>query len=113
MKVIVAGMSKTGTKTLHAALNELGYEVYDFIEHFWEHGKYWDKILTKGGSVQDFQEMYEDVDAVVDMPANAFWEDIHEAFPEAKVSVLFIYQHCKYLQCNNSNICYFTRTFFL
>ena len=34
MKVIVAGMPKTGTKTMKAALEELGYSVYDLIENF-------------------------------------------------------------------------------
>ena len=86
MKVIVAGFSKTGTKTLNAALTELGYEVYDFLEHFWHHGENWNKILKYGGTVEDFKRMYEDVDAVCDVPACAFWEEIHEAFPDSKVS---------------------------
>ena len=30
--------------------------------------------------------MYKDVDAVVDAPAFYFWEEIHKAFPDAKVS---------------------------
>ena len=34
MKVIVAGFSKTGTKSMCAALRELGYKVYDVEEHF-------------------------------------------------------------------------------
>ena len=85
MKVIVAGFSKTGTKTLNAALTKLGYNVYDFMEHFWEHGTYWEKILSIGGSAEDFKEMYRNVDAVVDGPVFAFWEDIQKVFPDAKV----------------------------
>ena len=34
MKVIYAGYSKCGTKTMRAALTELGYEVYDFMENY-------------------------------------------------------------------------------
>ena len=85
MKVIVAGFSKTGTKTLAAALKELDYKVYDYIDHFWYHGNEWKKILTTGGSTEDFKRMYEDVDAVTDTPSNLFWEEIHRAFPESKV----------------------------
>ena len=33
MKVICAGLSKTGTKTLAKALRILGYTVYDYFEH--------------------------------------------------------------------------------
>ena len=86
MKVICAGLSKTGTKSLNAALKELGYDVtYDFIDHYYEHGKQWLKILKHGGTKEDFIEMYRDVDAIVDIPTYAFWEEIHEAFPESKV----------------------------
>ena len=85
MKVIFAGFSKTGTKSMNSALTELGYNVYDFIDHFWYHEKYWTKIFKDGGNILDFQEMYKNVDAVVDMPAFLFWKEISEAFPDAKV----------------------------
>ncbi|XP_076817971.1 uncharacterized protein LOC143463387 [Clavelina lepadiformis] len=85
MKVIVAGFSKTGTKSLHIALRELGYEVYDFVENFWYLEKDWNKILTEGGSVDDFKRMYKDVDATIDTPVYFFWKEIHEAFPDAKI----------------------------
>ena len=89
MKVIVAGFGKTGTKTLNAALSILGYKVYDFLEHFWYHRRYWNKIFDGKGTIDDFKEMYEDVDAVMDTPANMFWEEIHKAFPDAKVNIYY------------------------
>ena len=85
MKVIVAGYSKTGTKTMAAALKELGYNVYDNIEHFVFHFEEWNKIFKGNGSVPDFKRMYENVDAVTDWPACIFWKEIHENFPDAKV----------------------------
>ena len=33
MKIICAGFPKTGTKSMAAALRELGYSVHDFEEH--------------------------------------------------------------------------------
>ena len=90
MKVIVAGYSKTGTKSMNVALTELGYKVYDFADHFWYHGKAWEKILMSGGTTNDFKQMYDDVDAVVDIPTYLFWEEIHEAFPDSKVSVFVL-----------------------
>ena len=85
MKVIVASFSKTGTKSINAALSKLGYKVYDYLEHFWYHGDYWKKIYEGKGSPDDFKEMFQNVDAAVDCPFFYFWEEIHRAFPDAKV----------------------------
>ena len=85
MKVIVAGYSKTGTKSMNAALSQLGYKVYDAPEHFSVHLDEYTKILHDGYTTEDFRKMYEDVDAVVDIPAFFFWDEIHKAFPDAKV----------------------------
>uniref|UniRef100_H2ZCA3 Sulfotransferase family protein n=1 Tax=Ciona savignyi TaxID=51511 RepID=H2ZCA3_CIOSA len=85
MKVIVAGYSKTGTKSMTSALRELGFTVYDFPEHFSEHKQQWKEILQSGNNPDIFREMYKDVDAVVDAPAFAYWKEIHEVFPDAKI----------------------------
>ena len=85
MKIIGAGFSKTGTKSLHAALYKLGYEVYDSLEHFEHHRKQWKRILEGKGNIGDFKQMYKNVDAVVDTPVQYFWEEILWTFPDAKV----------------------------
>ena len=88
MKVIVAGMAKTGTKSMCAALKELGYSVYDYNENMLLLGKEWMKICAEGGSTEDFRRMYENVDAVTDIPACYYWDEIHKAFPDSKVGKL-------------------------
>lgn len=85
MKIIYAGYSKCGTKTMNAALTELGYNVYDYMENIAYLHDDWMKIFKHGGSVEDFRRMYEDVDAVTDAPCYFFWEEILEAFPDAKI----------------------------
>ncbi|XP_076805883.1 uncharacterized protein LOC143449531 [Clavelina lepadiformis] len=85
MKVICAGLSKTGTKTLQAALKEIGYNVYDHLENCLYLNKEWTKIITEGGTTEDFRRMFENVDAVTDIPGCYFWDEIHKAFPEAKI----------------------------
>ncbi|XP_078492203.1 uncharacterized protein LOC100175117 [Ciona intestinalis] len=85
MKIIVASYSKTGTKTLNAALRTLGYDVYDFVENFWYLGDDWMRIMNNGGEVGDFKRMYKDVDVALDIPVYFFWEEIHQAFPDAKI----------------------------
>ncbi|XP_076812339.1 uncharacterized protein LOC143459192 isoform X1 [Clavelina lepadiformis] len=86
MKVVMAGYSKTGTKSMAAALRLLGYKVYDFMDHFWYHYEDWMKIMERQSTVEDFRRMYQDVDALTGCPAFAFWEEILKAFPDAKVT---------------------------
>ena len=85
MKVIVASMPKAGTKSLEQALTVLGYNVDGFMDQFQRHMNEWDQILTSGFSKEQFQAMYADVDAVTGSPAFGMWQEISEAFPEAKV----------------------------
>ena len=88
MKIIVAGFSKTGTKSVHSALKTLGFKVYDHLEHFLYLEKEWNKILNTGGKIQDFRHMYEDVDVGIDSPVYYFWKEIHNAFPNSMVSAV-------------------------
>lgn len=106
MKVIVSGASKTGTKSMAEALRLLDFTVYDYVENYAYLNKEWLKIVREGGSVDDFRRMYEGVDAVTDSPCNHFWEEIHKAFPDAKVinySRPLHFQSCRtVLRLNNS-----------
>nr|CAB3263096.1 uncharacterized protein LOC101242677 [Phallusia mammillata] len=88
MKVICAGMSKTGTKTMQLALQMLGYEVYDFLENYTILGDDWERIFKNGSTTEDFRRMYENVDAVTDIPAAYFWDEIHKAFPDSKIILM-------------------------
>lgn len=85
MKVIVAGLPKTGTKSMAAAFNDLGYKVCDGMDHHHFHMGKWDRIFHEGPKTKYFKEMYEDYDVVSDVPACAYWQEIHKAFPEAKI----------------------------
>jgi len=85
MKIIVAGFTKTGTKSVHSALKHLGYSVCDHLENFWYYRVEWERILTKGGKREDFKQMYRDFDVVIDSPSYYFWKEIHSAFPDSKV----------------------------
>ncbi|EDO38865.1 predicted protein [Nematostella vectensis] len=83
MKVIGAGLPKTGTKSLAAALRHLGCTVHDVEEH-WRY--YSDKYNAAfEGNIPDFKKMYKDVDATTDSPACFFYKEIFEAFPDSKV----------------------------
>lgn len=84
MKVICAGLSKTGTTSMAAALRILGFTVYDWPEHRTIHVDEWLDILHRG-KIPDFSAMYNNVDAVTDLPAAFWFQEILEVFPDAKV----------------------------
>ena len=92
MKVIAAGLSKTGTTTLAVALKLLPdiNVVYHFMDHYAHAGEDWIKVCEDGGDIEGFRRMYQGVDAVTDSPTNYFWEEMLEAFPEAKVRVYLL-----------------------
>ena len=84
MKIICAGLSRTGTTSLAQALRILGFTVFDWPQHMSIHGDEWFDIYHRGKQ-PDFASMYKDVDATTDSPP-AFWcQEIYEAFPSAKV----------------------------
>ena len=84
MKVICAGLAKTGTTSLAKALQVLGYNVYDFQEHYEFHLQQWlDSFETDRHP--NFKEIYQGVDAVTDVPPAFWFEEISAAYPEAKV----------------------------
>lgn len=84
MKVICAGLAKTGTTSLAKALQVLGYKVYDFKEHYEFHLQQWlDSFETD--CHPNFKEIYQGVDAVTDVPPAFWFEEISADFPEAKV----------------------------
>jgi hypothetical protein len=87
MKVICAGLSKTGTKSLASALRTLGYSVHDVDEHWTFHMDTYIQAL-ESTKMPDFAAMYANVDAVTDSPANHFVEEIFQAFPDAKVLLM-------------------------
>ena len=84
MKIVCAGLAKTGSTSLAMALRILGYNVYEYPEHVAFNGEEWLDIYMKGKS-PDFVFMYKDVDAVTDRPPAFWFQEISEAFPDAKV----------------------------
>nr|XP_039263334.1 uncharacterized protein LOC120339310 isoform X2 [Styela clava] len=85
MKIICAGFWKTGTKSLAEALTILGYKVYDYDYQLFEFPEPWNKLFDGEITDDEIREELKDVDALIDGPVIAFWEDISKAFPDAKV----------------------------
>jgi hypothetical protein len=104
MKVLGVGFGRTGTLSLQSALNDLGagpcFHMLDLIqgENKERDLPYWIEIANHGD--YDWNEVFEPWESTVDWPACSRWEELIEAFPEAKVLLNIrefegFYESCK------------------
>ena len=84
MKIICAGLSKTGTSSLTEAIQILGYTVRDYQQHKYKDTDEWLGLYYRGEE-PDYASLYENVDAVIGLPTSFWYEEISKVFPEAKV----------------------------
>lgn len=86
MKVIGAGLGRTGTLSIKAALEELGfgpcYHQFEVRKNP-AHAKIW--IDAARGEPVDWRKLFKDYQATVDWPGCAHYKALMEAFPDAKV----------------------------
>ena len=88
MRVIGAGFGRTGTTSLKAALEELGFgPSYSLSEVFRnpEHVGFWEAASSPAGEEVDWEGFLAGYGVAVDWPACSFYEELMEAFPEAPV----------------------------
>ena len=86
IRVVGAGLYRTGTKSLKAALETLlGRPSYHMAEVFMhpEHVPTWHNAAL--GQMPNWHEFLKDYDATLDAPAAYFWPEISNAFPDALV----------------------------
>jgi hypothetical protein len=77
LKIVGVGLSKTGTSSLNEALNLLGFKSihYDTVRL--------NDVLDGSSPDPDFRR-YDDVDAVTDLPAAYFYDELMAAYPLSK-----------------------------
>ena len=88
MKVIGAGFGRTGTTSLKAALEELGFgPSYSLTEVFEnpDHVGFWEAARSSAGERVNWEEFFAGYEVAVDWPSCSFYEELMEAFPEAPV----------------------------
>ena len=85
IKVIGAGLGRTGTKSLAAALDILGYKTYHFPLP--QHSATWAAYASGTGSVQDAinTAVVDGYDATCDQPMADVFQDQMGMFSEARV----------------------------
>ncbi|MEY2434727.1 MAG: hypothetical protein QOC92_4452 [Acidimicrobiaceae bacterium] len=84
MRVVGAGLGRTGTHSLKIALEKLiDAPCYHMIEVFGrpEHLALWREAAT--GSPPDWKQLLDGYEGIVDWPGASFWREMSEAFPDA------------------------------
>lgn len=86
LEVIGSGFGRTGTKSLKAALERLGYGSYHHMHEIVDNAEqvvHWQK-LAAGASV-NWPTVFAGYRSQVDWPGAHFWRELSDAFPDAKV----------------------------
>lgn len=86
MKVIGPGFGRTGTTSLKAALETLGFGPCYHMTEVFAHPAHADIWLSAWRREPvDWDDLLEDYEAAVDWPACAFYEELMDRYPDAKV----------------------------
>ncbi len=87
MRLINTGLGRTGTTSLKAALERLGYgpcyHMFDVVSNP-ERLQQWEKVVCDGQQ-PDWQALFDGFTSAVDGPSAIYHKEIVQAFPEAKV----------------------------
>ena len=86
MKVIGAGFGRTGTLSLKVALEQLGFApCYHMFEVVGRPERLQEWLDLAEGGKRDWSGTFSGYQAAVDWPASAFWRELVDFYPEAKV----------------------------
>jgi hypothetical protein len=86
VRVVGAGLGRTGTLSLKVALEKLlGTPCYHMAEVFGhpEHVPLWHQAAK--GDLPDWNDIFAGYQAAVDWPASAFWEELSQENPDAVI----------------------------
>jgi hypothetical protein len=86
LRVVGAGLGRTGTHSLKVALEQLlGEPCYHMVEVFGhpEHVPAWQQAMDTGTT--DWDALFDGYVASVDWPGAAFWQPIAEQYPDALI----------------------------
>ena len=87
LRVIGAGLPRTGTTSLKEALERLTgepcYHMFEVFPRAEQHLPLWHRALA--GDTDAFAEIFDGFGAAIDWPASIFWRELTELYPDAVV----------------------------
>src|SRR5262245_31724096 len=98
MKVIGAGFPRTGTASMKAALERLGFgPCYHMFEIFMDPGHVERWLPLASGEAVDWDRVLDGYHSTQDWPASHYWRELADANPAAKVILTVRDPHSWYL----------------
>jgi len=110
LRVIGAGVGRTGTGSLKLALERLlggpCYHAVELTSRHLDHVPLWHEAVR--GREPDWDDIYRGYVATLDWPAASFWRSLHRAYPDALV-LLSVRSTDEWFRSANATIIEFTR----
>jgi hypothetical protein len=85
LRVIGSGLGRTGTKSLHAALNILGCGPCHHMFEMFAHKEMMPLWIEAGQGRADWDAIFDGYASAVDYPTAAYWREVATHYPDAKV----------------------------
>lgn len=86
LEVIGAGFGRTGTLSMKAALEHLGYKKCHHMLEVFPSEKQLNAWHAVGAGAQpDWDDIFEGFSASVDFPSSSYWRELSEHYPNAKI----------------------------
>ena len=85
LKVIGSGLGRTGTLSTKLALEQLGFTPCHHMTEVLMHPQTIPLWVEAGNGKPDWDAIFGDYQAMVDHPGCAYWRELMDHYPEAKV----------------------------
>lgn len=85
LQIIGSGLGRTGTKSLHSALNTLGFGPCHHMVEVFAHPESMKLWVEAHKGRPDWDAIFKDYRAVVDYPGAQYWRELAAHYPDAKI----------------------------
>jgi hypothetical protein len=85
LRVVGSGLGRTGTKSMQSALNLLGVGPCHHMVEVFAHPESMQLWVDASEGKPDWDLIFKDYQSMVDYPGAAYWRQIADHFPDAKV----------------------------
>jgi hypothetical protein len=85
LKIVGAGLGRTGTKSMQTALNMLGFGPCHHMIEVFAHPESMALWIAAGAGQADWDAIFLNYRSMVDFPGAAYWREIAAHYPDARV----------------------------
>ncbi len=85
LKIVGTGLGRTGTKSMQTALAMLGFGPCHHMLEVFQHPDSMNQWVDASEGRPDWDAIFNDYNSTVDYPSAAYWRELTEFYPDAKV----------------------------